>query len=85
MMAIWQHSECSSYVDNPGIPVGCPYVNIPNCINPTAGFNQIRENVWECKSCKWLVVGSEPPSSCPSVNALPCENTEGGEFEKICD
>jgi len=84
-MAIWRHTECGHHIDDPGEPETCSYGVIPECEDPTAGFDQIRTNVWKCKSCDWLVVADNAPTSCPSVNAIPCPNVTGGSFDKVCD
>lgn len=84
-MAIWKHTVCGESVDDPGEPVVCPRKTIPECNNPTLGFDAIRSNVWKCKSCDWLFVGEASPTECPSVNAQPCSNIGGGTFQKVCD
>jgi hypothetical protein len=84
-MAIWRHSICDYPIDNPGELDTCPHGVIPECEDPYAGFEAIRLNVWECKSCHWLVVKSEEPLKCPSIDAEPCSDPDGGTFSKICD
>jgi hypothetical protein len=84
-MAIWLHSICNYPINNPGEPVKCPHSVIPHCDDPTAGFDPIRSNVWECRSCGWLVIRSTAPSVCPSSSAVPCPSPETGIFEKVCD
>jgi len=84
-MTIWRHSVCECHVDITGTPVHCPFGTIPECENPEMGFDQIKTNIWKCKSCNWIYVGEEAPLVCPSLEADRCTNPDGGNFIKISD
>ena len=84
-MAIWKHSVCGGPVDNPGEPVGCPLDEIPVCNEPNMGFDIAGTGVWRCQSCGWLILSEETPAECTSLTAQPCQNPDGGTFQKISD